>query len=158
MKKIILTLCLVLFVSSAYAGSCPMLAKNIEDKIKKAQELKDQGMDAHNNGDHAKSEKLLSEAIKGSFSLDLKFALRDDIQHRHHSDGFTLVTPYHFIEYRGKQMYIELSKILQDERSMTFNEVLDQILKCSPNDNINTDQLYLRSLFDRGLINEVYSN
>ena len=49
MKKIILTLCLVLFVSSAYAGSCPMLAKNIEDKIKKAQELKDQGMDAHNN-------------------------------------------------------------------------------------------------------------
>ena len=46
MKKIMLTLCLVLFVSSAYAGSCPMLAKNIEDKIKKAQELKDQGMDA----------------------------------------------------------------------------------------------------------------
>ena len=58
MKKIILTL-----VSSAYAGSCPMLAKNIEDKIKKAQELKDQGMDAHNNGDHAKSEKLLNEAL-----------------------------------------------------------------------------------------------
>ena len=40
-----LTLCLVLFVSSAYAGSCPMLAENIDDKIKKAQELKDQGMD-----------------------------------------------------------------------------------------------------------------
>ena len=55
MKKIMLTLCLVLFVSSAYAGSCPMLAKNIDEKIKKAQELKDQGMDAHNNGDHAKS-------------------------------------------------------------------------------------------------------
>ena len=45
MKKIMLTLCLVLFVSSAYAGSCPMLAKNIDEKIKKAQELKDQGMD-----------------------------------------------------------------------------------------------------------------
>ena len=55
MKKIMLTLCLVLFVSSAYAGSCPMLAKNIDEKIKKAQELKDQGMDAHNNGDHALS-------------------------------------------------------------------------------------------------------
>ena len=40
MKKIILTLCLVMFVSSAYAGSCPMMAKNIDDKIKKAQELK----------------------------------------------------------------------------------------------------------------------
>ena len=63
MKKIILTLCLVLFVSSAYAGSCPMLAKNIEDKIKKAQELKNQGMEAHNNGDHANSEKLLNEAL-----------------------------------------------------------------------------------------------
>ena len=63
MKKIMLTLCLVLFVSSAYAGSCPMLAKNIDEKIKKAQELKDQGMAAHNNGDHAKSEKLLKEAL-----------------------------------------------------------------------------------------------
>ena len=63
MKKIMLTLCLVLFVSSAYAGSCPMLAKNIDEKIKKAQELKDQGMDDHNNGDHAKSEKLLNEAL-----------------------------------------------------------------------------------------------
>ena len=58
-----LTLCLVLFVSSAYAGSCPMLAKNIDEKIKKAQELKDQGMDAHNNGDNAKSEKILNEAL-----------------------------------------------------------------------------------------------
>ena len=37
MKKIILSLCLVLFVSSAYAGSCPMMAKNIDEKIKKAQ-------------------------------------------------------------------------------------------------------------------------
>ena len=63
MKKIMLTLCLILFVSSAYAGSCPMLAKNIDEKIKKAQELKDQGMNAHNAGDHAKSEKLLNEAL-----------------------------------------------------------------------------------------------
>ena len=63
MKRIMLTLCLVLFVSSAYAGSCPMIAKNIDDKIKKVQELKDQGMDAHNAGDHAKSEELLNEAL-----------------------------------------------------------------------------------------------
>ena len=63
MKKILLSLCLILFISSAYAGSCPMLSKNIDDKIKKAQELKYQGMDAHNNGDHAKSEKLLNEAL-----------------------------------------------------------------------------------------------
>ena len=63
MKKIMLTFCLVLFVSSAYAGSCPMLAKNIDEKIKKAQELKDQGMAAHNSGDHAESEKLLKEAL-----------------------------------------------------------------------------------------------
>ena len=63
MKKIMLTLCFVLFVSSAYAGSCPMLAKNIDEKIKKAQELKDQGLNAHNAGDHAKSEKLLNEAL-----------------------------------------------------------------------------------------------
>ncbi len=63
MKKIIITLCLVLFTSSAYAGSCPMMAKNIDDKIKKAQELRDQGMDAHKAGDHAKSEELLGKAL-----------------------------------------------------------------------------------------------
>ena len=63
MKKIIITLCLVLFTSSAYAGSCPMMAKNIDDKIKKAQELRDPGMDAHNAGDHAKSEELLGKAL-----------------------------------------------------------------------------------------------
>ena len=63
MKKIILSLCLVLFVSSAYAGSCPMMAKNIDEKIKKAQELRDQGMEAHSSGDHAKSEELLNESL-----------------------------------------------------------------------------------------------
>ena len=63
MKKIIITLCLVLFTSSAIAGSCPMMAKNIDDKIKKAQELRDQGMDAHKAGDHAKSEELLGKAL-----------------------------------------------------------------------------------------------
>jgi|TARA_B100001093_G_scaffold389175_1_gene375369 hypothetical protein len=63
MKKIIITLCLVLFTSSAFAGSCPMMAKNIDDKIKKAQELRDQGMDAHKSGNHAKSEELLGKAL-----------------------------------------------------------------------------------------------
>ncbi len=63
MKKIILTLCLVLFTSSSFAGSCPMMAKNIDDKIKKAQELRNQGMDAHKAGDHAKSEELLNKAL-----------------------------------------------------------------------------------------------
>ena len=63
MKKIIITLSLVLFTTSAFAGSCPMMAKNIDDKIKKAQELRNQGMEAHSSGDHAKSEELLNKAL-----------------------------------------------------------------------------------------------
>ena len=63
MKKIIITLCVIFFTSSAFAGSCPMMAKDIDDKIKKAQELRDQGMDAHKAGDHAKSEELLGKAL-----------------------------------------------------------------------------------------------
>ena len=63
MKKIVITLCLVIFTSSAFAGSCPMMAKDIDDKIKKAQELRDQGMDAHKSGNHAKSEELLGKAL-----------------------------------------------------------------------------------------------
>ena len=63
MKKIITTLFLVLFTSSVYAGSCPMMAKNLDDKIAEAQTLRDKGMAAHDAGDHAKSEELLNRAL-----------------------------------------------------------------------------------------------
>ena len=64
MKKIIITLFLVLFSSSVYAGSCPMIAKSLDDKIAEAQTLRDQGMAAHDAGDHTKSEKLLNKAME----------------------------------------------------------------------------------------------
>ena len=64
MKKIVITLFLVLFTSSVYAGSCPMMAKSIDDKIAEAQMLRDQGMTAHDAGDHAKSEELLGKAME----------------------------------------------------------------------------------------------
>ena len=63
MKKIVITLFLVLFTSSVYAGSCPMMAKSLDNKIAEAQKLRDQGMAAHNSGDHAKSEELLNKAL-----------------------------------------------------------------------------------------------
>ena len=63
MKKIVITLFLVLFTSSVYAGSCPMMAKSLDDKIVEAQTLRDQGMAAHDAGDHAKSEELLGKAM-----------------------------------------------------------------------------------------------
>ena len=64
MKRILITLCLVLFTSSAFAGSCPMMAKSLDDKIAEAQMLRAQGMEAHDSGDHAKSEELLSKAME----------------------------------------------------------------------------------------------
>ena len=64
MKKIVITLFLVLFTSSVYAGSCPMMAKNIDSKIEEAQKLRDAGMKAHKAGDHAKSEELLNKAAE----------------------------------------------------------------------------------------------
>ena len=54
---------LVLFASSAYAGSCPMMAKNLDSKIEQAQKMRDAGMKAHEAGDHAKSEELLNKAL-----------------------------------------------------------------------------------------------
>ena len=64
MKKIVISLFLVLFTSSVYAGSCPMMAKSIDDKIAEVKMLKDKGMAAHDAGDHAKSEELLSRAME----------------------------------------------------------------------------------------------
>ena len=63
MKKFLTLAFIILFSGSAFAGSCPMMAKGIDAKIAKAQELKDAGMKAHENGDHAKSEELLSKAL-----------------------------------------------------------------------------------------------
>ena len=63
MKKFLLVTLMILFSGSAFAGSCPMMAKNIDAKITEAQELKDAGMKAHESGDHAKSEELLNKAL-----------------------------------------------------------------------------------------------
>ena len=64
MKKLLILSILVLFTGSAYAGSCPMMAKNLDNKIEEAQKIRDAGMKAHEAGDHAKSEELLSKAIE----------------------------------------------------------------------------------------------
>ena len=64
MKKLTLILSVLLFTSSALAGSCPMMSKGVDAKITKAQELRDAGVKAHESGDHAKSEELLSKALE----------------------------------------------------------------------------------------------
>ena len=64
MKNIILSIVFVMFASSVLAGSCPMMAKNIDTKIEEAQKLRDAGMKAHDSGDHAKSEELLNQALE----------------------------------------------------------------------------------------------
>ena len=64
MKKLLISLTFILFTGSAYAGSCPKMAKNVDNKIEAAQKFKDAGMKAHEAGDHAKSEELMSKAME----------------------------------------------------------------------------------------------
>ena len=64
MKNFLIVSMLVLFTTSAYAGSCPMIAKNLDSKIEEAQKMRDAGMKAHDAGDHAKSEDLLNKAME----------------------------------------------------------------------------------------------
>ena len=64
MKNFLISLILVLFTSSAYAGSCPMMAKNLDSKIEEAQKTRDAGMKAHEAGNHAESEELLNKAME----------------------------------------------------------------------------------------------
>ena len=64
MKKIIMVSLLVLFTGSAYAGSCPMMANNLDSTVENAQTMRDAGMKAHEAGDHAKSEELLNKALE----------------------------------------------------------------------------------------------
>jgi hypothetical protein len=64
MKNIILSILFIMFTSSVFAGSCPIMAKNIDAKIEEAKKLRDSGMKAHESGDHAKSEELLNQALE----------------------------------------------------------------------------------------------
>lgn len=64
MKKILTILTFILFTVSAYAGSCPMIAKTLDSKIEEASKMRDAGMKAHDAGDHAKSEELLNKAME----------------------------------------------------------------------------------------------
>ena len=63
MKKILLSLILIIFSTSAFAGSCPMMAGKLKSKIEQAQKLHDAGMKAHSDGNHGKSEELLNKAL-----------------------------------------------------------------------------------------------
>ena len=63
MKNILLVTVVILFSTSAFAGSCPMMAGKVKSKIEQAQSLHDEGMKAHSSGDHAKSEELLQKAL-----------------------------------------------------------------------------------------------
>ena len=47
MKNFIILTMLILFTGSAYAGSCPMMAKNLDSKIEEAQKMRDAGVKAH---------------------------------------------------------------------------------------------------------------
>ena len=63
MKKLAIILSFLTFTSSAFAGSCPMMAKGVDAKIAEAQKLRDAGMKAHDSGEHMKSEELLGKAL-----------------------------------------------------------------------------------------------
>ena len=73
MKKYLLSILFVIISTSSFAGSCPMLWDKVDSKVSnvsddslkaKILELRDAGEEAHSNGDHSKSEKLLNEALK----------------------------------------------------------------------------------------------
>ena len=72
MKQILISILFILFSTSSFAGSCPMLWGKIDSGINnvadeelkvKIQELRDAGKKAHSDGDHSESEKLLNEAL-----------------------------------------------------------------------------------------------
>ena len=50
MKKILITITLVLFSSSAFAGSCLKLVGKIDEKMQQVMELRDAGKKAHEEG------------------------------------------------------------------------------------------------------------
>ena len=78
MRKLIysITFMIIFLPSLAFAGACPMLASNIKDKIAELDQtkhaylmivalmLREEGMKAHDSGNHDYSEELLNGALR----------------------------------------------------------------------------------------------
>ena len=74
MKRIILTLLLMVFSTGAFAGHCPADAKAIDAGLAKANlsddhkseimELRDKGLAQHESGDHKDAEATLADAMR----------------------------------------------------------------------------------------------
>ena len=77
MKNILLIFVFILFSTKAFSYSCPMLWEELDyeinsaknsgvssEKIKKIQKLRDDGVKAHDNGNHEKSEEFLNKALE----------------------------------------------------------------------------------------------
>ena len=64
MKNILVVLTLFFFSTSAFAGSCPMMAGKVKSKIEQVQKLHDAGVKAHSEGNHSKSEEFLNKALE----------------------------------------------------------------------------------------------
>lgn len=76
MHKILPALALMLFATAAWAGTCPVLMSDIDealqnetrvaqlsdDELERVRELRQQGEEYHQAGDHAQSEDALNEA------------------------------------------------------------------------------------------------
>lgn len=75
-KKLFAAMVLIAFMAPAWASQCPMLMSEIddaleddakisqlsEDELARVKELREQGEQYHNDGDHAQSEEALNEA------------------------------------------------------------------------------------------------
>ena len=76
LKKIIATIAFVLYTTSAFSYSCPMLWGEVDEllktakdsgktaaQIKEVQTLRDEGKKAHDEGNHEMSEIILNKAL-----------------------------------------------------------------------------------------------
>ena len=75
MLKVVFFLIVIFASNLAYAGSCPLLMKEIDQLIEQSKQLskeqlaeikqlRQQGEEAHNQGDHKESEDLLKQALE----------------------------------------------------------------------------------------------
>ena len=77
MKKIFLIFAFIAITSKAFSYSCPMLWEELDyeiksaknsgmslEKIEKIQKLREDGVKAHDDGNHERSEELLNKALE----------------------------------------------------------------------------------------------
>jgi len=102
---------------------------------------------------HREIERLIDRNMPTSPRADMPMRFRDDLRYRPTDEGFDLISPNQVHHFRGKEPHRFLGDAIS-QQTLTYKELIEEMVKNQF--NLITAVAMVKSLFDNGLLDEVY--